>query len=512
MREAPSECFRPARETNERKQSELTVSLPNNLRTIPNKSPRFACLTLLALLATHSICWIAFFAHCRRALNTPPSAPTPAPGNPSISSNNNNTGSDGNHLIWTLAASNLLLTTLCVWSQRRSARRALQLAGLPRLLGGCFRRRKGPQGGGLYGAATTAGSPSDLGLAPNAKLMKLSPSSQSLFVIARQRQQHLPARHAHPGCYAAYQPQQQQHLYQQLAASQHIYDSTSNLSGEQQLSALQLIQQQQRGVPFQQMNHPFFHQQEQAFTLNRSLGSQLHLQNQLAELQRPAMTLKPQSGAMFAASQQQQLFLCPNPANHQDKQRGPGEADGPLVALSSASSNSSTTTTTASQRPDQQAVATEPASATFGPIHSHSVSGPQQHQQQQHHNQQRHIFKQAIEHRPFRQDLGQPAAGLCASGALTSGGPLEPGGQLYGQQRSGQQMIASSKNYSDALRAAMMQEAAAVAQQAPGCQQHFRRSNSKQHRHRPMIDGDLASAKEAEAGGNIYDVANYAMK
>lgn len=513
------------------------------------------CLTLLALLALHSICWISFFAHCHQALNSQQYSSAPAANS---------------HLIWTFAASNLLVAGLISWSQRKTLRRAWQLAGLARLFGCVRARGAGPRPSASHRSLyyyhdhdhrdhhhRPRAAHHQSGQYAASKPVKVSPSSQSLFLISSSRHH----QHRQPGPCADPQPgyhygpayssgaslagQQQagggqQHVYQQLVVSQHIYDSASNLNEQQPLAAMQLMHQQHHHHQQRHYQLQMGHQPHQSLTLTRSLGPQLHA----SHARQPATLAhhqdKPGAG---------QLLICPSssadphgpgapdlgagagkahPASQQQQQQQhsqqlPGEADGPLVAFSC-----------------QQQQAGEPAGssqppATFGPIHSTSVVTQSAASIGQQHS---NTFKQQpTGHRLFRD--GQPGAQgqqqqqhlagsqtiNCISGRLVTSGadanqhqyyPIkqpQPAARLAADGQAGPKQ----QNYTDALRAALVQEAA-VGQH----QQHFRRANSKQQRHRSaVIDGQPLMVRRAapDAGpdsdqepSNIYDVANYALQ
>lgn len=340
--------------------------------------------------------------------------------------------------------------------------------------------------------------------------MKVSPSSQSLFLVSSQVQQQRQQpsyQLANSTNYASHygyssQAGQQQHLYQQLnGPTQHIYDSTGDLH---RMNMMQLITQHQTG-------------QQQAFDgLNRSLSSlqqqQQHARqlNHLQDLHaRQPMTMKSmvlspgfksnnsnqddanEAGQLLtldaqAALKQQQQFLC-----HQQQQQQQGEADGPLVAFSSNS-----------QPP-----------TTFGPSNSsmalqqqqqqlHLSSAAQQQQQQHQHHTERQLFNQQQQH--FYQDSGNSNAINCVGALDATSGQSDPAPnhqqhQYYALHDNMANRQQPQSNYTEALKAAMMQQQRQDELDRLGAmepQPHFRRSISKQQQQR-------------HHQANIYDVAQY---
>lgn len=438
----------------------------------------------MALLACHSITWISFFAHCRQALRGQVSS----------------SGPSQQHLMWTFAASNLLVALLLAWCSRRTLKRAASLSGLGRLAA-CLRATGATSGAGPAKRHYSKRDGQPVQHYGQANI-KVSPSSQSLFLISSSRPQ--TARHAHYGGAAGYHygansgaaaaEASQQHLYQQLAASQHIYDSANNLNVDlQQLNAMHLAgganNNNNRAYQMQQYEQQQ-QQQQAAYTLNRSLGSQLHLS-----------AMQQQFGAHPGDlnAQHRHLTLGPkfvhtnsngngntNPNGNLNHFQQSGEADGPLVALAGG---------------QQMMMASKPA-ATFGP---HSMMGPASHLAA-------HRPQQVVtEHQLFNMNAGQ-------------------------QQQQQQQMSSSSSSFHVASQSASSLDpsqyfnANGQPLRAAQAATNFRRANSKQHRQQqqpPMIDKiqfklnanqtmlDDSMAKHQtnpNNNNNIYDVANYNLQ
>lgn len=531
------------------------------------KLNRFLCIIILALLALHSICWISFFAHIRLALNA------------------RNYYWDGKHLIVAFAASNLLFASLIVGSQRRLLRRAAKLVGLGRLLAACCCCSSDwpANNGTLHGrawfyrdqvGARQKQQVSGAGQSKGANPLKVSPSSQSLFLIsqAAQQQQHQqqqqqqhqhrqfnqqPANYHYGPTYSSGSSQAAQHLYQQLAnnngsSAAHIYDSASTLNEhnqqqqQQRFNMMQMMQQQQ-----QQLNHQY-----NSYTLNRPpvtsssshhqqlAGSGQFQSNHQARGQQTATaaTLKPMSNNQVGANNNANLFRH-SPQQELQVERGQpeeatgqlltldasaalklhwsGEAEGPLVAFGGCTSQSNV---------GNQLTAS--SMATFGPNQTaaRSISQQQQQLQEDPARQQRHLQQHLTEHQLFNAGLGQrhlhghhssrPASPMANNTADHSRAQIcSNGGHQYCAPNQ-------ASNYTDALRAAMIQQQNELtANASANADHHIRRPNvnPKQQRHltaamlmangddqRLQVNGTQCNQFD-KVQANIYDVANYAL-
>jgi len=518
-------------------------------------------LHLIALLAMHALCWLAFFAHCRRALETAPQDTTVPIQQQQQSSTS--------HLVWLFAACNLACVLLVSWPERRHLRRACHLAGLApaaRLLGCCSSRAARPAGSGAaqIGGAGRAGAAQVEG---------------SLFVVAGGRPlgqqcggggEAAAQRHLAAGLYATQaglmQQQQQQHLYQQLATSQqHIYDSASNLHAlDWPLQQYQQQQSQQQSQSQSQTQQAQPQPQHQSLTLNRN-----HLGQQLG----------PQLGG-WALDERQQQHLA-TLARHSGQQqtdklnRRQGEAEGPLVELWASSSSAASSAASTSSGPRAQ-----PLGSTFGPQAAQvaqvsqmsQVSQAQQQQQQQQRaanatnatnatNQRPSVTgsqmdtvaancaqanplmaaqTSSIEHRLFslqQQQRQQPInchplrAGLATSGAAE----LQRRQHALAEANSNSNANANAANFRPQSRAQMVAQAAAggpivggPAGRALMMDGGANQGGGPKQQREQLHQRDLSAHQELQiaaankqrhlqdnscqlAGGNIYDVANYCI-
>jgi len=473
--------------------------------------------------------------------------------------------------VYVFALTNLTLVLIVSWSQRRTLRRAIQLAGVSRVLaclcwctgslGGQKPRLAPHQQRARFYRAQNQLEPMGKSGSPTVGVsnpVKVSPSSQSLFLISpaggQQQQQYAPNFHCAGGpsySSSSSQAMQAQHLYQQLTGQQHIYDSATAINEQQNGASnlFQVMQQQQRPL---QMHHQFGPQHN--FTLNRSLSSLHHLHHQQHHQahnldQRQLMTLKPQveserhshcgqqdqagqflvldANNAIRQQQQQQQSLC-----HQAKagrQAQSGEADGPLVAFSSRPTSGSQ------------------AQATFGPNQTTSrlVASASQAQQPQLSSGKRGEEARAssaaancISGGPARSLGGVAASGADANQHQYHSIGAGDAGGACGAKESAAAGRQSQPNYADALRAAMIQQQQQQREnESPVvAAHHFRRAGSKQghsfglQRHQPggLIDRQQGGCfgrdleqqqrrrEEEEEGGpnlgdNIYDVASYAL-
>lgn len=362
-------------------------------------------------------------------------------------------------LLYAFAASNLALVLLVSLMQRHTLRRVAQLCGLWRVCA-CTRHSRDRFYTGS--AAQVSGSK-----------LKVSPSSQSLFVISQavqqQQQQQQQAQFYHYG--PTYGQQQGYHLYQQLTGN-NIYDSAGALNQDQPAQMHQMHQLDMAQAPVH------------SFTLNRAPSQQ-------ALVRALPMTMKAQQSMIIMRQQQ-----------HQHS----GEADGPLVALESAQSSNSSQL------------------ATIGPV-SHLSSLVATNQQLGYPPSQL-----STAHQLFRQQQQARIDDTSAIlGAATRRHCSTSGADANQHPSQAAYAINSSRSYTDALKAAMMQQHQLARPSSPSAlhcmssSAHFRRSNSKLASHqlrdhqapsmmdRPSSRADLSGAFDSSANReqNIYDVANY---
>lgn len=277
---------------------------------------------LLILLGLHSICWISFLVHTRQSITT------------KSSETGSNYRWQANQLIYAFASSNLIMSLLVCWCERRNIRRAIQFAGLNRFIwllschqhqrdsslehqtfehslyqqrrqaANGIRQRQRLQMNADSNANKLAG---EIG----AQTSEISPSSHSLFLVSNQQEA------ASNSIYGNYQQQQQQHLYQP------VYGEPTMALNERGAHI---------GAQRQPMMQQLIHQQH-SFTLNRPLGQPHQQQQPLMVLDAGNMMKHQQQFCQFDQSktishqrvmqhQQQQLIL------------NQGEVEGPLVALS----------------------------------------------------------------------------------------------------------------------------------------------------------------------------------
>lgn len=318
------------------------------------------------------------------------------------------------YLMYSFAASNLLLVMLLIWSQRKILKRVSQLIGLTRCLQSlgcccchfiettCFNNE-------MHDSNTCSPNyQSNLGTQQSnrfnnhhlrqnsgSKLTinggKISPNSQSLFLISQQQQQQQSqlrhyeeqlqqqqqALQQHPNY--QYGQQQPPHLYQQISSpQQHIYDSTSALNNldlqDQNVRFNQMMQQQQQQQQNwhlkQQQQNPFnrsmtslHHNHHHHYQHHHNQGHNDHFVHQDSHLpapplpppvahQRQPMTLRPMSNQhhmhhLNHSQTQDMLSLDASGALKQHQmifrqQAASEQTDGPLVAFSSCGSSAST--------------------------------------------------------------------------------------------------------------------------------------------------------------------------
>lgn len=526
---------------------------------------------LLAILALHSICWISFFAQIHQALNSAPLVSSFAQHH---QQQRGWLKFGSNHLTYVFTLSNLALTILISWWQRKTLRRAAQLSGITRFLCASSGTERSRQHTRFYRHQTSANGAGAKASNGSAQI-KVSPSSQSLFIVSSQQQQQQSHQAQHPSyhygpSYSSGSHQVSQHLYQQLSSQQqqqqHIYDSTSaiNLVGNEQHHRFNmLLQQQQQQQPQRHLHQ--LHQQD-AFTLNRSLQQQQRQFAQQQLEQRQLMTLKPTS--MIQADNSQLLILDANQALKQQQQQNglncqsnkttyldrSGEAEGPLVAFtsSSASNSSSSNASTTNNNNNHHQMP-----ATFGPNSATHHHQQHQFQQEQHNNFQ----MMSSEHQLFSHQQDQSAAAVASVASRTINCISGSGASNEQQQQptrhstlatrtsaadANQHQYCSinnpvggntSKNYTDALKAALLEqqhqhESSLALSQQP----HFRprleaaansissigqttgisgakhnNNNNNNHLLLHNHEQQLALLRHQADNSNIYDVANYAL-
>lgn len=506
------------------------------MRARNNQIYRFACFILATLLVLHSISWIIFFNHIQRDLNTPA----------------NFYGGTSTVRLYLFAAVNLLLSLILVLMQRGPLRRACQLSGLKN-----FSVRHSPskhhhhRTGHIHslhqhhlGSSSSSSGNVDANVVlddnrssyyhgnriqqtnlhqkQSSLNLNISPSNNSLFLISQQaNRQFLNQTNSNYGAGLYNQSAYQQHLYQQLTSNQHIYDSATALNGAGSPEhMMQLVQRQQ-------------HQQQLNNNFNRSVGSLHHIHHQQQQQQvdsfRQPMTLKPmqfrqspndgqvnchqaneancQLLQLDAQSALKQQLACQQQVRSQHlSQPLPGEADGPLVALSSLSSqNSASSASQQSGQLLQQPATFGPNTSKLGGQHSSSAGATSEHQLFNQQHRQQESINCINEQQP---------AGNC----ITSGANFQNANQYC---------------YTDALKTAMLQQ-----QQQHGEQQlhHFRRQNSNKrpqsnfqvnqqqrasnqamidHHHRQQqqqhVRMNSGKCPVMNQDDNIYDVANYVL-
>lgn len=453
---------------------------------------------LLAILALHSICWISFFAHIHQALNSPPLLVSSWPQAQQQREQSRWLVFSLSHLTYAFALSNLALTLLVSWWQRKTIRRAAQLSGIARFI--CASKSSGSrsrrQASRFYRAHQTSTGAAKIS---NGGQVKVSPSSQSLFIVSQQQQQpqpQHPSYHYGPS-YSSNSHQVSQHLYQQLSNQQHIYDSTSaiNLAGSEQHHRFNMLLQHQQ----QQQRHLHQMHQQNAFTLNRSQQQRQFAQQQQLE-QRQLMTLKPTSLIQPSHSDNGQLLILDaNQAlKQQHQQQGfnvcqgnktasyldrSGEAEGPLVAFTSSSASSGAASSSSTSSANNNNSTQVPV--TFGP---NSAASAQRHRQFQASQQQEHQmlnYQLSSEHQLFsghQQLQDQSLATITASPTIncissaSSNGDADTGEHQAAATRHSVAAIRTSaadanqhqycsinnpvggKNYTDALKAALLEQ------------------------------------------------------
>lgn len=398
----------------------------------------------MALLALHSICWISFFAHIHQALNS---------------------SQPNNNLILAFASSNLLFVLLALWSQRNTLRRAARLAGLTRLLASLRRS------GGHYeqGGRQQQQQPG----------VKVSPSSQSLFLVAQasQQQRQQRAHYNHPlaatpsylygGPATAYSPAtSSQHLYQQLGAAgsnQHFYESAMALNEQQhRLNVAQLIQQQQN------------------MTLNRLLSRQQY------NLE-PDFGQEPKLAAMEGAGQQQQpQFVC-------GKAGRAGEADGPLVAFGNPPTTFGPNLAAGHQISTEPRLFSQRRLAGVSPVGAESSPSMES---------------------PMEQCNGQAInMSNCAASAADANQH-----QYYSINARSNNANQCNSNYTDALKLAMQQHQSELSSanlsnfRSRGSARQFQQQQQQiQNQHHFQQQRHQSAMIDRERCANIYDVANYAL-
>jgi hypothetical protein len=373
---------------------------------------------LLALLALNSICWISFFIHCHQALTSrtwvgPQQQQQPVASNES-------------HLILTFASSNLLVSLLICYSQRKQLKRACQLLGLSRFValafGSCCRLADATKASPASSSSVSSTSyynnhhhhanhngvqhgdkhhPHHYGTSKSIKISS-APSQQSLFVISRSRpvasgnggaggmlaeiaQPTYGQQAAYAGPQQHHQQQQQaghypmlsnQHLYQQLAGAgsqQHIYDSTTNLSQVPNGGELLAEQHKQRQLNALHLMVQQNHRQQQQ--------QQHHPFNQ----QEPMIhyTLgRPFNGSQYHLNQQQPYFQAPGNMTLKPLPSGGAQQQQQQMSLAA--------------HQHHQGARSEPHEPLVCPIsgaktHSASSSGRQQQQQFQQQQQQQQL-------------------------------------------------------------------------------------------------------------------------